>query len=1017
MDNITNIVQFVERLETHPRNDSEQLTPSEIREILTHEEYNRTFNEIHTLYPHINSSNFRSLIKDTFIIKNDEAIEYLKHCEWGSSYDIIKNQTLIPQDGINYYVINYYDTLNINHFIIVLEINLKYVTSYFYENFKITENKYNSMFFVVLRNFMFFHFEEINNIKNETDERATIMSTIKNTNVDYHSQKMITQPDFLKHQLYQYQKADLYWMLNREQNQKKIILDCDIVVNWGPHMEFDFKTETFREKTTIHNYSKPFNYFCGGCLCNEAGLGKTLEIYTLCGMEPSLNLIIVPNHLHDHWIYEYTKHINPDAIDLISYNESCDITYTGTKSLIILSSLENVDSKLMNYPFTRLIIDEFHELFDKRNTKCEMILNINANYKWAVTATPILEPPMICNVLNFVIKNKIVSESDDKSKSTIDLKKISKCKKYLDTFVDMFRQNTTSSVNMETKIPTITEDIYYAPFSSREKTYYDVLPNNSTSEEYKIRQLSFCIHPLMNIMDKLGSLEQFKHVSSLDGIIKNMFTEEYHDELLKLIIFIKKLLIKCLDYKGTDTQKINNLNNQEIGVICDYYVLNKTKILSLDEKMIILKFNHNNLIEHRKSFNIYDIIYNYYVNDTCDTMSLKKMLLEKTYNNKIKLDDEIMVISSLEDDDIETCWDFFINDENALIKNKKILLSKYYNNKITIDDEELVIDDMTKDQLETIWLLYIDEQVMHIKKPVFNDIRDEIQNISKMKNNLVTFKSKMNFFDQEIEKLNKKSKKKLITHESTESIEYTEVNLSEPTEETPCSICYESLEEDCSLLQCGHSYHTHCIKMLIDNGHQKCPQCKMNLKNTTIYIPKEIKHKSSSGIDDMIDKYGTKISHLINIIKKRSESDKIVLYCESPSLISNVVSILNENGISTITPTTNIFETIHLFETRYKVLVLSSDFNASGLNIQFANVVIILQPIRGDYARRKQIEHQIVGRLHRIGQMKEIKFIRLIIKNSIESDIEKENFLMDINYERKNKKVEYIDSVKSIIEC
>jgi hypothetical protein len=60
-------------------------------------------------------------------------------------------------------------------------------------------------------------------------------------------------------------------------------------------------------------------------------------------------------------------------------------------------------------------------------------------------------------------------------------------------------------------------------------------------------------------------------------------------------------------------------------------------------------------------------------------------------------------------------------------------LSKYYNNKITIDDEELVIDDMTKDQLETIWLLYIDEQVMHIKKPVFSDIRDEIQNISKMK--------------------------------------------------------------------------------------------------------------------------------------------------------------------------------------------------------------------------------------------------------------------------------------------
>ena len=89
------------------------------------------------------------------------------------------------------------------------------------------------------------------------------------------------------------------------------------------------------------------------------------------------------------------------------------------------------------------------------------------------------------------------------------------------------------------------------------------------------------------------------------------------------------------------------------------------------------------------------------------------------------------------------------------------------------------------------------------------------------------------------------------------------------------------------------------------------------------------------------------------------------------------------------------------FKLHYRVLVLSSAFNASGLNIQFATTIIILQPIHGDYARQKQIETQIVGRLHRIGQTKEITLIRLIVKDSIESNIYKENKLLDLIYNNK----------------
>ena len=100
-------------------------------------------------------------------------------------------------------------------------------------------------------------------------------------------------------------------------------------------------------------------------------------------------------------------------------------------------------------------------------------------------------------------------------------------------------------------------------------------------------------------------------------------------------------------------------------------------------------------------------------------------------------------------------------------------------------------------------------------------------------------------------------------------------------------------------------------------------------------------------------------------------------------------------------------KTIKDFELNNQVLVLSSEFNASGLNIQFAKSIIILQPIRGEYARVRQTENQIIGRVHRIGQNKEVNLIRLIIKDSIESEILRQNKIIDSEYNDSNMKTDY----------
>ena len=242
----------------------------------------------------------------------------------------------------------------------------------------------------------------------------------------------------------------------------------------------------------------------------------------------------------------------------------------------------------------------------------------------------------------------------------------------------------------------------------------------------------------------------------------------------------------------------------------------------------------------------------------------------------------------------------------------------------------------------------------------------------------------------------------------TNVVDYVELEEGKEGDDITCSICLSEIDDDFTLLQCGHAFCTLCLKAMLVQTSAKCPQCKFSLKNTTFYTPR-IKQILNKDFAEMIKKYGTKIAHLVNICKNIIPTDKTIVYCDSPSLIDNLVEILNENEIKAISPnpSTSIMKTVKDFELYHQVLVLSSEFNASGLNIQFAKSIILLQPIRGEYARVRQTENQIIGRLHRIGQNKEVNLIRLIIKDSVESEILRQNKIIDLEFTGSNMKTDY----------
>ena len=83
-----------------------------------------------------------------------------------------------------------------------------------------------------------------------------------------------------------------------------------------------------------------------------------------------------------------------------------------------------------------------------------------------------------------------------------------------------------------------------------------------------------------------------------------------------------------------------------------------------------------------------------------------------------------------------------------------------------------------------------------------------------------------------------------------------------------------------------------------------------------------------------------------------------------------------------------IFNTKDIENNEYRIIMLSSESTVSGSNLNNAEEVIFLDPIYGNKQYRANTENQAIGRVRRLGnKFKEIKVLRLLIKDSIEEII------------------------------
>ena len=834
---------------------------------------------------------------------------------------------------------------------------------------------------------------------------------------------IIDHPDFIKQgkKLYDYQRRSIKWMLDTEQNGQKIYYGNNyrFEIEIGP-LVFDII-----KKSIVMKDARDSLQFKGGALIDEVGLGKTIQTLTLCLLNPApvkdlsyvdesnnmlksrATLIICPNQLCGQWSREITNMISRSDLKIVlmltknhfdkytyqdlldadfvivsypfignacfaskyttsisqskSYHKSVAWNRASVEAVFKTMSAELVSDPMCLFQkeplfplvyWHRIVIDEFHEAFT--SPKYVFVKNIipllKGAHKWEVTGTP-FDKGTGCfyNMFDFAtdyqnsLGENIINLPDVKEHMT----------------KSFFRRNTKKSVEEEFKLPELREKIIWLRFTHTERMMYNAYltdPNVNRFSEI-VRQI--CCHP--KIADEIkGVLSKCKTLSDVENSMVSHYKKQY-EHALRGVNKIKRLISKTerriliVEYKRQ--RKFLKQKGYQVKIDLPDF-----------------EFPDNTGIEIDESDDVPDDL----VPNALIPAELGQM--EEDNNDGLNLDD-------LSDDDDDNKPLMIINEENHKMIVGLIKKQLDANPSLTINNFKETLRQQNERLVNA-------QKIYDGKKASFDFFNNMLQRIKKF-----TEKSKAKY-----EKLVAKAHRKDEQGDEYESDDEDETD--EEDDEDNCGICMcEISGEDVGVTKCGHIFCFECLKTSI-NSTSKCPMCSTPQTNkdiSMISFEKPVFTKENSQILktklELIDKVGTKLSNLIYYLN--SIPDHVIIFSQWDSLLRKVGDVLSEHGIPTVYCKGNVWsrdKAIREFNAndKIKVIMLSSESAASGTNLTKASKVILLDPVSGNYEYRRNMEWQAIGRAYRLGQTKQVEIVRLIIKDTVEEEIYKDNKIEDV---------------------
>jgi SNF2 family DNA or RNA helicase len=211
-----------------------------------------------------------------------------------------------------------------------------------------------------------------------------------------------------------------------------------------------------------------------------------------------------------------------------------------------------------------------------------------------------------------------------------------------------------------------------------------------------------------------------------------------------------------------------------------------------------------------------------------------------------------------------------------------------------------------------------------------------------------------------------------------------------------CSLC-DFTSAECNkflALDCKDYFCLECTELMISSNQKTCPKCRNipfdinKLANLGSKNDVDAEVRSQTGLSKRL--WGSKICDIVDKIAEVILSDptnKVILFAQWEDLLEQFEVALSEVKIESCTvkgATSMRTKAIRTFQERKncKVILLSSVYGASGINLVEANYVFIVHPFLGDM--NEQYEYQAICRAYRTGQKRTVTVMHFIREDTYE---------------------------------
>jgi len=785
--------------------------------------------------------------------------------------------------------------------------------------------------------------------------------------VDYTGDYMIDQPKNINLKLYNFQKCNIYWMLQKELNPKTIYFSIYEEIKIGD-IYYNLIAKKFCKKEDRQSLT-----FYGGALIDEVGRGKTIQMIALALSNPAKDIsyfrndkekypnnyddsylysratfIICPTHLCKQWRREIENNIsNIDSIKIISlltkreHDKYCYQDYLDADFVIVTFSFLANKSYTMRWT-SRISSRNNYHTYKWSNEERK---NVKLLFKNDGT-------DLINNGLTSLRERNIMMHN-------IHWHRI---------IVDEFHEGYTGKKG-NTHIP-------------------NLLPLFKSTYRWLVSATPFIadIGHIVSFMTNYTNKDYdniFIDDDIIDYISNNCFRKNTEESVKNIEGFSLPPIeehVKWLKFTPTERMMYNahlaDPNNNKFGkylrqLCCHPQLADETKHALLNCKSL----------------------------EDIDKMMVKhyKDEEEKAKQNVNKIKDRILrtkkkIVMLLED----TFRDY--NYKKHILATYDIDIDNpiYYENtdEINVNTDVSGYSSILKRYDESLQKAYIK--------------LTEAENILEGKS--TTYKFFTNVMDRLKKTVNKDHKNELVIEvpDNCENILDYYADLSddefsddEDDDIETCGICLEDIPENSTgVTKCGHLFCYQCAILSL-NKNGSCPYCKQKLTKQDVFLVScEWKKKTNETnkdieFNEIVNKVGTKMAHLIQFIRNTDKHS--IIFSQWDDLLKRVGLILTEYGINNVFCKGNChqrdkairdFNNIQKDSKKdIKVIMLSSEKSAAGTNLTKAQNIIFLDPIYGSYKYRTEQEKQAIGRAHRMGQNNTVNVIRFIILDTVEEEI------------------------------